>query len=95
MTATPMGSMPQVGAKVISRDDIELGTVKEIDADCFKIDAPMAADFWLGASMIERIEGGVVRLGVNNLTLDEVKEDEPGAPGGVPGGAHGGVHRHT
>ena len=91
MTATPMDSMPQVGAKVISRDDIELGTVKEIDADCFKIDAPMAADFWLGASMIARIEGGVVRLGVNNLTLDEVKEDAPGAPGGV----HGGVHRHT
>jgi hypothetical protein len=93
-----MDSMPQIGAKVISRDDIELGTVKEIDADCFKIDAPMAADFWLGASMIERIEGGVVRLGVNNLTLDEVKEDAPahaGSPGGMPGGAHGGVHRHT
>jgi hypothetical protein len=81
-----MNSMPNVGAKVISRDDIELGTVKEVDADCFKIDAPMAADFWLGASMIERIEGGVVRLGVNNLTLDEVKEGTP---------THGGVHRHT
>ena len=86
MTATPMDSTPQVGAKVISRDDIELGTIKEVDADCFKIDAPMAADFWLGAAMIDRIEGGVVRLGVNNLTLDEVKE---GAP------EHGGVHRHT
>ena len=94
MTAQPMDSMPQVGAKVISRDHIELGTVKEIDADCFKIDAPMAADFWLGASMIDRIEAGVVRLGVNNLTLDEVKEDAP-ARAGMPGGAHGGVHRHT
>ncbi len=81
-----MDQKPEVGARVISRDDIDLGTVKEIEADCFKIDAPMAADFWLGASMIERIEGGVVRLGVNNLTLDEVKE---GAP------SHGGVHRHT
>ena len=86
MTASPMDSMPQVGAKVISRDDIELGTVKEIDADCFKIDAPMAADFWLGASMIERVENGIVRLGVNNLTLDDVKS---GAP------EHSGVHRHT
>jgi hypothetical protein len=81
-----MDSMPKVGAKVISRDDIELGTVKEVDADCFKIDAPMAADFWLGASMIERLEDGVVRLGVNNLTLDEVKDNEP---------QHSGIHRHT
>ena len=86
MTSMPMDSMPRVGAKVISRDDIELGTVKEIDADCFKIDAPMATDFWLGASMIERLEDGVVRLGVNNLTLDEVKSDQP---------QHRGVHRHT
>jgi len=86
MTASPMDSMPRVGAKVMSRDDIELGTVKEIDADCFKIDAPMAADYWLGASMIERVEGGIVRLGINNLTLDEVKTDAP---------EHSGVHRHT
>ena len=86
MTASPMDSMPQVGAKVVSRDDIELGTVKEIDADCFKVDAPMAADFWLGASMIEQLEDGIVRLGVNNLTLDEVKSDQP---------QHSGVHRHT
>ena len=55
MTASPMDSMPRVGAKVMSRDDIELGTVKEIDADCFKIDAPMAADYWLGAYAINLV----------------------------------------
>jgi hypothetical protein len=86
MTAMPMDSMPRVGARVISRDDIELGTVKEVDADCFKIDAPMAADFWLGASMIERIEDGTVRLGVNNLTVDQLKGEGP---------EHTGFHRHT
>jgi hypothetical protein len=81
-----MDSLPPIGAKVMSRDDIELGTVKEIDADCFQIDAPLAADFWLGASMIERIDGDVVRIGINNLTLDEVRDSAS---------IHDGVHRHT
>jgi hypothetical protein len=47
--------VPSVGTVVLTSDGSELGKVKEVMGDCFKVDAPMAPDYWLG---IDTIEGG-------------------------------------
>jgi hypothetical protein len=82
------GGAPIVGAKVVSSDDVELGEVKEVIGDCFKIDAPMARDYWLGVDTIQDTQGGIVHLVVTNLALDAVKQEEPS-------GGHTGMHRHN
>jgi hypothetical protein len=74
--------------KVLSRDDIELGSVKEVTGECFKIDAPMALDYWLAGSTVTRMDDGIVHLGVSKLDVDDFKQDKPET-------AHSGIHRHT
>ena len=88
MTSTPMDRMPSVGMKVLSRDDVELGKVKEVTGECFKIDAPMALDYWLAGSTVMRVDDGIDHLEVSKLDVDDFKHDEPET-------AHSGIHRHT
>jgi hypothetical protein len=44
--------MPIQGATVMTSDHETLGKVKEIKGDCFKVDAPLAPDYWLGSDTI-------------------------------------------
>jgi hypothetical protein len=41
------GSKVRAGQRVITADGEELGSVKEVAAASFKVDAPMALDYWL------------------------------------------------
>ena len=43
---------PTVGTTVMTSDGDELGQVKEIRGSCFKVDAPMQPDYWLGPDTI-------------------------------------------
>ncbi len=49
---TMPATSPMVGAKVVTSDGEELGTVKALRGMFFKVDAPMHADYWLSTSCI-------------------------------------------
>ena len=76
---------PRLGARVLTADDKELGTVKEAGSGCFKVDAPLTPDYWLGVDTIAGTDGDAVRLAVTSDRLVEERSDAP---------AHSGLHRH-
>jgi hypothetical protein len=87
--ASEMGAMPVVGAQVSSVDGDDLGTVQEVNGQCFKITAAMSPDGWLGSDCITGSSTGGVRV---NLTRGQLGE----APttNADHGAAHQGYHRH-
>ncbi|HEY6984846.1 MAG TPA: hypothetical protein VH375_02100, partial [Rhodanobacteraceae bacterium] len=64
-----------------------LGTVKEIQGDCFKIDAPLAPDYWLASDTIASVNGQNIMLRFGKDELDQRKMGLPDS--------HTGVHRHA
>ena len=87
MTTMNDTNMPIQGGTVLTADRERLGTVKEVMGDCFKIDAPMARDYWLASDTIASITGDQVLLRIMRTDIDDVKMDMPGS--------HTGVHRHA
>ena len=79
------GGVPTVGTEVITADGDKLGTVKEVSSSCFKVDAKMRPDYWLGTDCIASASGGAVRLNVPKDRLNDAK---------VEGPEHTGVHPH-
>jgi uncharacterized protein DUF2171 len=75
-----------VGARVISADGQSMGKVKEVNGDCFKVDAPMQPDYWLGANVIASAPGEEVRLNVIKASLEHMKLDPA---------EHRGYHQHS
>jgi hypothetical protein len=57
-----MAGSPTVGARVITADRQSLGTVKEVDGDCFKVSVPLQPDYWFSASTIASTPGNEVRM---------------------------------
>ena len=62
-----------LGYPVFTEDGTQLGKVKEVQGDRFKVDAPMQPDFWLSTSAIASASGGQVMLSVNSDRLDEYR----------------------
>jgi len=79
-----MAGTPTVGARVITADRQDLGKVKEISGDCFKVDAPLQQDYWLGSNCIASSPGNEVRLSFIKDTLGSMKYE----------GEHKGFHPH-
>ena len=52
-----------VGAPVVGPDGDDLGTVKEVGEQRFKVDAPMQPDYWLDVEVIRSIDDGRVTIG--------------------------------
>ena len=77
--------VPAVGTQVISSDGHDLGTVKEIATDCFKVDVRLRPDYWLATDTIASATGNEVRLNVTKDHLDTAK---------VEGPEHRGFHLH-
>jgi hypothetical protein len=74
------GRLPAVGARVISSDGHELGKVREVSTDCFKVDAPMRPDYWVGSSFIASTGESEVCLSLPEDRIGEAKlEDTDGA----------------
>jgi hypothetical protein len=84
-TSSGMG-MPTMGAEVLTADGDKLGTVKEVSGSCFKVDAPMRPDYWLGTDTVASSTGGTVRLNLNKDHLGEAKAEGRRE--------HRGVHAH-
>lgn len=79
------GYMPTLGARVVTADGDEIGHVKEVGGACFKVDAPMQPDYWLGMDCVAFSSPSEVRLTVTKADLGDVKASAPD---------HAGVHRH-
>ena len=84
--ATYGGSIPELGARVITSDGEQLGKVKDIAGGCFKIDAPLQKDYWLASDSIATTLGGEVMLTFTKDDLGKAKAE---------GEEHRGIHRHT
>ena len=55
------GNTPTIGSRVLTSDGEELGKVKEVMGDCFKVDVRMQPDYWLGIDTVTSSTGGEVR----------------------------------
>jgi rRNA processing protein Gar1 len=80
------GTIPTLGARVVTADGDELGKVKEVSGTCFKVDASMQPDYWLGSDCVTSSTGAEVRLSIRKDQVGDAKVDGPD---------HSGVHRHT
>jgi hypothetical protein len=80
------GTMPTIGARVLTADGDELGNVKEVVGSCFKVDVSMQPDYWLGTDTIASAGVGDVRLAIAKDHVGDFKLDGP---------EHSGVHHHS
>ena len=83
-----------VGTPIHSADAEEIGTVKEVSGAYFKIDAPMAPDFWLPVSLVRSAHHAAVVLQINKDAIggyEVAEEDLDAAPddGAAPEGFGG------
>lgn len=53
---------PKVGDRVYTHDGKLLGTMSEFREGTFKLDAPLAVDFWLRANDVQKVEHGSVLM---------------------------------
>ncbi len=65
-----------VGARVESADGQDIGEVKEIVGRFFKVDAPMAPDFWLPMSLVRSAAQETVSLGADREALGGYEVDQ-------------------
>ena len=65
------------GTTVYASDGEELGTVKEIRGDYFKIDAPMSKDYWLRCDAVVQTPEGRACAAFTHDRLDANKQPEP------------------
>ena len=65
-----MGAITE-GAAVYAADGDQLGTVKEVRGQYFKVDAPMRPDYWLPFTVVHGAVGGELQLGFDKDRLGE------------------------
>jgi hypothetical protein len=58
VTATEL----EIGAKIMSADGKELGTVKEVGADRFKVGRKLLPDYWLANEYVDHAGNGIVQM---------------------------------
>lgn len=72
-----MGMTPEMGQLVSTRDGHELGVVKELRDDAFKVDVAMKRDYWLSVGSILSMTGDGIVMDFDEETLDAYELDEP------------------
>jgi len=66
-----------IGAPVVDRDGHQIGTVKEIEGSAFKVDVPLAFDYWLHFDGVLSASIDRIVMSVDSDHLDEFKLDSP------------------
>lgn len=69
-----------LGLRVYSKDGKYLGDISEFRGADFKLDAPMAVDFWLPVGDVEKVEHGSVLLSFAEAELREHRIESGSAP---------------
>ena len=67
------GNEIRTGAQVFTADGENLGTVKEVAGDSFKIDAAMKPDYWLDRSTVDTCTDDTVTVGLTKNGVEDVK----------------------
>jgi hypothetical protein len=67
------------GLAVFTLDGEKIGSVKEVTADAFKVDAPLRPDYWLPRDRVLSFTNERVTLDFNESDLDRHRAAEPGA----------------
>lgn len=75
--SNPADFFVMVGSQVIAQDGQDIGEVKEVLGEHFKVDAPMALDYWLSKEVISSVQGEVVYLDYAGDQLDAFKLEGP------------------
>ena len=65
------------GAAVMTKDGTHLGSVKEVTAKCFKVDAPFHKDYWLSMDFVETTNDTGVVLELSAASVAEHRLDSP------------------
>ena len=68
---------PRAGDSVWTADGEQFANVKEVQGDYFKLDVPMAQDYWLSCTHISGIADGQVRLKFGRDEIDDHKLEAP------------------
>lgn len=74
---TGQGNKLSVGLPVYCYDGDQLGTVKEIRGDMFKVDAPHHLDYWLRESNVDSVLADRVTMECKKEDLDRYKVANP------------------
>ena len=80
-----MNGIPTIDAIVVAANGEIVGGIKEFEGDCFKIDAPLQPDYWLGPDAVDVSTEHTVILSLNWSDLASVIR---------PSGKHSGYHMH-
>lgn len=80
--ASAESTAPRHGMLVFTKDGVELGRVKIVDNRNFKIDVPLAYDYWVDRRYIERIGDNFVMLSLTHQQVTDHRSassnvDEP------------------
>jgi hypothetical protein len=63
----------QLGDKVMTADGKEIGKVREIGTDSFKVERFLFPDYWLANEYVDDVSGGIVQLIVTKEGLGAAK----------------------
>ena len=63
----------RIGARVISADGKQLGTVKDFREDRFLVDVRWAPDYWLGVESVDNASDDIVQLSVTKQEIGSAK----------------------
>ncbi|HMO54177.1 MAG TPA: hypothetical protein PJ994_06710 [Tepidiformaceae bacterium] len=69
---------PKAGDSVWTADGHQFAYVKELHGDYFKLDVPMAQDYWFACAHIADVAEGRVTLRFDKGEVDDHKLSEPG-----------------
>lgn len=65
------------GAAVMTKDGARLGSVKEVTAKCFKVDAPFHKDYWLSMDLVETTNDTGIVLELTAAGIADHQMDGP------------------
>lgn len=68
------------GVRVYSKDGKYLGDISDFRGSDFKLDAPMAVDFWLPVGDVEKVEHGSALLSFDEANLPDHRIESGAAP---------------
>ena len=63
----------EAGAHVMTADGKQIGTVKDVRDDRFKVDVRWAPDYWLGTETVESAAGDSVQLLITKEAIGSAK----------------------
>jgi hypothetical protein len=63
----------ELGDKVVTADGKQIGAVREIGSDSFKVERFLFPDYWLANEYVDDVTGGIVQLIVTKEGLGAAK----------------------